>query len=369
MKKRTKLLHLTPLAAYGGCEVNCLRLIQARGDCDHHVVVFDRRGPITAEWERAGASVQHLGEWQRDAARFVIALAAWSKWESRPDAVIYWSTSRLPSVLGVIGRWEAPCVVHLGNPLGAGLISRARRQVDDWAHRAHPNVTLVACSNYVAESHHGSAYFRKFPIQVIYNPVEPALDRDRDHRDLCSGRAPRVGMVARLDRIKDHRTLIRALAVAAAARTDIEIEFAGDGPLRAELQREAARLGVGGRVRFLGFAPVGPLLLDWDIYAHSTTDSEGMGTAVAEAMTSGLPCLVSDLRVMREVCGEDGAAYARAGDDASFSRGLLQLADDLPRRKSLGRTAQERARKMFGLNAIASAYLKVLFPRAAPTIP
>ena len=80
-------------------------------------------------------------------------------------------------------------------------------------------------------------------------------------------------------------------------------------------------------------------------------------------MMSGSPCLVSDLGMMREVCGTDGAAYAPAGDPDRFGEALIQLVDDRERRERLGLAAQDRARRMFGLPQVASAYSRVVFPQ------
>jgi glycosyltransferase involved in cell wall biosynthesis len=359
---RRRILHLTPLAAYGGCEVNCLRIIQALDDCDHRVVVFGEAGPMTPAWESAGARVHHLAAWAQGLGNFKTQLGKWAAEQTAPDAVMYWSSSRIATVLRTLGKWEVPWTVYLGNPLPAGSLSGIRRRFDEWTQAAKPNVTMVACSKHVAASHRGAPYFRRFTTEVIYNAVDPSFDQQHLHRPLETGSTPVVGMVARLDRIKDHKTLLGAVAALTPVRPDVVLEFAGDGPLRADLENEARRLKIADRVRILGFRPVAPLLEKWDIYVHSTTESEGMGTAVAEAMFSGLPCIVSDLGVMREVCGNDSALFAAAADVAGFSRALLDLIQNRELREAIGGSARSRARLMFSSREIGAAYARLVFP-------
>ncbi len=359
---RKTLLHLSPLADVGGCEVNCLRVIEGLGDYHHHVLVFDERGPMSEKWESAEARVDHLAAWRKGRRKFRSALAAWAGSQIQPEGIYYWSTSRLPMVIGTFRHWEMPLVVHLGNPVTGGFIPGLRRWVQERLNPASRHTTLVACSNHVAASHRQASYFRRFPTEVIYNPVTTVFDQARKHRELPAGSNPRVGMVARLESIKDHSTVIRALAALIPIRNDIIIEFAGDGDLRRNLVNEARRLGVADRVRFLGFTEVGPLLAAWDIYVHSTTAAEGMGTAVAEAMMAGLPCIASDLAVMREVCGDDGADYVPAADAAALGQALLLLIEDRAHREALGLAAQRRARRIFALPQVAGAYLQVVSP-------
>jgi glycosyltransferase involved in cell wall biosynthesis len=212
----------------------------------------------------------------------------------------------------------------------------------------------------VAASHRQASYFRRFPTQVVYNPVTADFDQEREHRELPIGSCPRIGMVARLDSIKDHLTVIRALATIASIRPGLTVEFAGDGDLHEFLEKEAHRLGVGDRVRFLGFTKIPPLLRQWDIYVYSTTASEGMGTSIAEAMMAGLPCIVSDLRVMREICGDDGVIYFPAANASALGRILVQLLKNRAHREALGLAAQRWARGMFAVPQVAGAYLRVI---------
>src|SRR5579884_1302851 len=264
------LLHLSPLADVGGCEINCLRVIEGLDDYAHHVVVFAGRGPMSARWEEAGASVHDLAAWKEGRTKFRAALAAWTKSRSCPAGIFYWSTSRLPTVVEALRHWDVPIVVHGGNPVVRGLLPGLRRWVQERVYPAPRAVRLAACSQHVAASHRRACYFRRLATEVIHNAVDPDFDRPRDYRALSPGSAPRLGMVARLDAIKDHTTVIRALAGIAPTRPDIVVEFAGDGPLKKNLEEEARRLGVTRQVRFLGFTQVGPRLADWDMLVHAT---------------------------------------------------------------------------------------------------
>jgi glycosyltransferase involved in cell wall biosynthesis len=353
-------LHLTPLAEVGGCEVNCLRVIAELPRHQHHVLVFGKKGPLSEQWQDAGAEVEHLEAWEQGRENFERALSQWSEEQACPAGIFYWSTSRLPVVWRTLGHWPVPWVVYLGNPVSGGWRGRVLRWWTEQQSMPRTKLTLAACSSWVAASHRQAQFFRRLPIKVIYNSVAASFDAPREYRTLAAGSGPRVGMVARLDRIKDHATIIRAMTLLRNACPDLIVEFAGDGALRASLEFEARRHGVWDAVRFLGFVDVQPRLRAWDIYIHSTTAAEGMGTAVAEAMMAGLPCIVSDLAVMREVCGPEGAVYFPAGNAGVLAEKLMQLVENHARRKALGLAAQSRARELFAPDRVAAAYLELV---------
>ena len=102
--------------------------------------------------------------------------------------------------------------------------------------------------------------------------------------------APLLVCVGRMEPVKEHATLLRALDVL----PDAYLALAGDGPLRPELETLAMSLGVASRVRFLGRIPNVPALLAAaDTYVQPSK-FEGFPRATGEAMASGLPVVVSD---------------------------------------------------------------------------
>ncbi|MEJ1972690.1 MAG: hypothetical protein WDM96_09595 [Lacunisphaera sp.] len=120
---KKRLLHLSPLAAIGGCEINCLRLIESLRDFEHDVLVFGSTGPMSEKWQAAGAQVEHLEAWQKGRGDFHCALIAWLASQPAPTGVFYWSTSRLPDILKALQPWSVRCAVYLGNPVADGWLA------------------------------------------------------------------------------------------------------------------------------------------------------------------------------------------------------------------------------------------------------
>lgn len=99
---------------------------------------------------------------------------------------------------------------------------------------------------------------------------------------------------AKLQRWKRPMDLLQAFQ--RAAIPNAYLVFAGDGPLRRQLEFEAARVGISERVRFLGFVNQSALP---GVYCSSDvmvlpSEYEAFGVVVNEAMLCGCPVIVSD---------------------------------------------------------------------------
>lgn len=105
--------------------------------------------------------------------------------------------------------------------------------------------------------------------------------------------------------------------------------FAGEGPLRKELERDAAALGISDRIRFLGFVNQSALP---EVYVSSDvmvlpSEYEPFGLVVNEAMLCGCGVIVSDCvgaRFDLVKDGETGRVYA-CGDTDALSRCLQEV--------------------------------------------
>jgi glycosyltransferase involved in cell wall biosynthesis len=186
-------------------------------------------------------------------------------------------------------------------------------------------------------------------VQVIHNGVPASVPvlvpRGRVGERLV------VGSVGRLDRVKGHDVLVRALA----KLPDADATIVGAGADRDALLALAADLGLPDRVRLPGATDRVPAALaGFDVYCQPSR-YEGLGLALIEAMLAGLPCVASRVGGIPEVLGDCGLLVPPDDPDA-LADALAVLADDPGLRASLGARARRRARAEFGVARMAAAY-------------
>ncbi|HAZ63121.1 MAG TPA: glycosyltransferase family 4 protein, partial [Armatimonadetes bacterium] len=100
---------------------------------------------------------------------------------------------------------------------------------------------------------------------------------------------------------KGDRYLLDAWPQVVAGHPRAVLVLVGDGPLEAEVQAQAAALGIAASVRFLGRVPQAARLLGLaDIFVLPSI-FEGLPYALLEAMALGRACLASNIAGVREV--------------------------------------------------------------------
>ncbi|WP_296523432.1 glycosyltransferase family 4 protein [Rhodoplanes sp.] len=152
------------------------------------------------------------------------------------------------------------------------------------------------------------ARYRRSLILIEHGvePPQPGSDRPTTRRRFgLPAEAPVVLTVGRPTPQKNQGVLIDALARIG----DAVLAIAGAGSDETALRATAEALGVGARVRFLGAlapADVADLYGACDLFAFPSV-WETFGLAAVEAAMVGIPMVVSDLSVLREVLGQPEA--------------------------------------------------------------
>lgn len=169
-----------------------------------------------------------------------------------------------------------------------------------------------------------------------------------------------VAQVGRLVRWKGHETFLRAAARIAralpAARfavvggTSEEDAGRGGGAAYArELERAAAALGLAGRCVFTGHqAAMRDVYAGIDLLVHCPTRPEPFGRALVEAMAAGVPVVAADDGGPREIV-EQGVTglLVSPGTAEPLAAVVIDLLEDAPRRRAMGRAGRRRARECF----------------------
>jgi GalNAc-alpha-(1->4)-GalNAc-alpha-(1->3)-diNAcBac-PP-undecaprenol alpha-1,4-N-acetyl-D-galactosaminyltransferase len=153
--------------------------------------------------------------------------------------------------------------------------------------------------------------------------------------------------VGRLVEQKGLDVLLTAWAKVAEALPDWRLALVGDGPLAKELKALARALKVENSVDWLGnISDPYPLLRGAKFFAM-TSRFEGTPNALLEAMTCGLPAVISDASPGPcELIGTDenpAGLIVPVEDAGATAAAILRLAHDETLRRRLGVAARERA--------------------------
>ncbi len=204
-------------------------------------------------------------------------------------------------------------------------------------------------------------------VVAIPNGVDPAAvvpTQPRSTIRQALGISPDVSVVLSLGALtweKDplsHVGIVRRAA--SLAKAPVVHLFAGDGPLRPALEREASHSDMGYDGRVLGSrSDIGDLLAASDALLLASR-TEGMPAAVIEAGMAGVPVAGYALSGVPEVV-VDGLTglLAPPGNAVLLAGRVAKLLQEPQECARLGSNAAERCRGLFSIDAIAPRYLRV----------
>jgi L-malate glycosyltransferase len=257
---------------------------------------------------------------------------------------------------------------------GVPVVIGSHRQLGDLMTPAQFRVQMAAfrwcdavvCNSEAAAGRLTAAGLPRHKIEVIGNALPDAtFTFAREALPKRPG-VVRIGLVARMNaRYKNHSGFLRIAAQIHSRVPNAEFVLVGDGPLRPELQREAASLGLGASAIFLGDRQDMAAVLSSIDVAVNPSDSESLSNVILEAMAAGLPVvayavggnseLINDLD--KDAAKDDlRGSLIPAGDENSFADAIQKLIVDSALREQLGRNARQFARDNFSLDRVRQHY-------------
>lgn len=307
---RCRVLFIIRALAFGGAERQLIELVKAMNKERFLVTVatFYDTGKLGDEVRAIPGinvvSLQKKGRW--DMARFLTRFVSLVR-KFRPDIVHgYMGTS---NELALLARWVCGCRAVWGIR-GSGcdytLYHDWGRNFGHWTEKKLSRFADCIIANSEAgrrdcirDGYEGSR------MKVICNGIDTARFEPNREAGLQVRRewgvpvgVPLIGIVARLDPMKDHAAFLSAAALLASRRPDVRFVCVGDGPhaYRARLFSLAEELQLQSRLEWHGArSDVAAVYNALTILTSSSAFGEGFSNVIGEAMACGTPVVATDV--------------------------------------------------------------------------
>ena len=353
MRRPLKVVHITPGLGLGGAETMLTKWVcEPAGELRHHVINLQGGGPLTSTLTAHGIAVDALGLPRGKAcAAALVRLAALVR-SLRPDILLGWMYHG-----------------NLAAQLAAALACSPARRI--WSiHSAAPDVapsrhvaaanaylspcadTILYVSQHSANMHAAAGFATRhscvIPIgfdTTVFSPCRTAAARLRRLLQIGDD-AKIIGMVARLDPLKDHANFFAAAQLLAPWAQSQRVHCLLVGPQMtrhtAAVTRAMAHHPLAQQLHFLGPRDDLPKLLPGFDVCTLSSRSEAFPNILGEAMACGVPCVATDVGDCKQLIGPTGSVVPPQAPQALAAawRAMIELAP--AQRQDLGEAARRR---------------------------
>lgn len=164
---------------------------------------------------------------------------------------------------------------------------------------------LVIANSHAGRDYHIAQGFPEEKIQVVHNPIdterfkpdEQAREKVRSEWRVQADQKL-IGLVARLDPMKDHPTFLKAAVLLAQKCKDVRFVCVGDGPARyrENLYTLSVELGLANRLIWASAREdIESVYNALDVIVSSSAYGEGCSNVLGEAIACGVPCVATDV--------------------------------------------------------------------------
>ena len=282
------------------------------------VAVFYTGGPLEGELLESGVPVHSLakrGRW--DTLNFMCRLVKLVRRE-KPDILHgYLSVSNIFTAL--IGMMWPRVRVAWGirssnmNLKDYDWLMRVSYRVERWFSRF---ADLIIVNSYAGLDYAAGQGYPSDKMVVIPNGV----DTDRFKPDREAGKRVRsewgvtdeqilIGLVGRIDPMKDHATFLKAAALLATEHHNLAFACIGRSrePHKSILMNSSEQLGLSDRLIWSDARnDMHAVYNAFDVLVSSSSYGEGFSNVIGEAMACGVPCVVTDVGDSAMIVGDYG---------------------------------------------------------------
>lgn len=360
-----KILHIQLFSLLSGVQKVSLDEFSALTATFNYVLLCKEPGPLTIASEKLGVKSIYVETLQRQISLFDDIFSAFRIYSIARNGhydVVHTHSSKT----GVIGRIAAkfagvPRVVHTVHgfsfPAAKSRLEYTLFFGMEWVAKYFTDI-LIVLNRTDYEIAIDKLGFSASKVRVVANGVDTTVYKPIDSLQRKIHRANRLPnateglcgmMVGRLSEQKNPVFLLNALISLNDREKlphDFRFYFIGDGPLRGVMEELIERSKIGIKVNLIGWADNIQELLPLADFCVLPSSWEGMPLAILEALSCGVPCLVSDISGNRECVKHDqnGMIFSTSSEDELQSC-ILKLIDAPELLIMMSRQARESSMK------------------------
>ncbi|MDT7464566.1 glycosyltransferase family 4 protein [Citrobacter portucalensis] len=296
--KRKKVLHLQLLPLLSGVQRVTLNEINQLHDFFDYTVACSTPGPLTDSVAKMNVKVHFISELCRKISfgKDIVAIYKLYKFirVNKFDVVHTHSSktgiigrvaaklARVPNIIHTVHGFSFPAATNKKNYLLYYFLEWVARFFTDKLIVLNKEDQLIA----IKKLNYNKDKVYLIPNGVDENEFHPNQNKKNENE-------LKIVMVGRLSKQKDPETLLLAVKKVLVRNKNVTLSFVGDGELRTQLERQI--MDKDNRIFFHGWMNnISEILAKSDLFVLPSL-WEGMPLAILEALSCGLPCIVTNI--------------------------------------------------------------------------
>lgn len=351
-----KIMQVIPAFRLAGAEVMCENLciaLKKAGETVIAVSLYSEKTAITDRLEKAGVRIEYLDKKPGFDASIIFKLVRLFKKE-KPDVV---HTHIYASKYGLIAAVLAGIAkkVHTVHNVAQKEQGNLGKKVNGFMYK-HFDVVPVALSQEVRKSISDVYGLKEDLVPTVFNGID--LSKCIMKTNYKANKIFTILHIGRFMQVKNHEKLIRVFADFTKVHPCSKLQLLGEGELFAQMQDLAKKLGVAGKVNFLGLqSNVYPYLHEADVFCLPS-EYEGVPMTLIEAMGTGLPIIAGNVGGIPDMLanGESALLIEPKINEVEIALEALYSSEEL--RAKLGQAARKKSED-FSSASMAKGYMNI----------
>lgn len=365
-----KIAHIIVDLDTGGAEMMLYKLVSGsnRQVFSHSIISMIDEGTIGKKIKTLGVPVYCLGmERLLPSPSAVLRLARMVR-SIQPDIIQGWMYhgNLLSLIASKMVHQQVPVIWNIRQSLYSLSYEKLlTRMVIRFGALLSGHATRILYNSSTSAGHHGEIGYNAEKSIIIPNGFDidtfvPSTDARGSVRQELGLDADTllIGLIGRYHVMKDHGTFLKAASLLNRKHPEVHFLLVGTDvtPQNERLKSLIHEGGIWGKVHLLGEREDIPRLTSALDCAALSSFAEGFPNVVGEAMSSSVPCVVTDVGDAARIVGDTGMVVPPQNPElfAAALEKLVEMGDE--KRKVLGYNARQRIIENFSLDSVVRCY-------------